>query len=108
MPGQHKTANKVESVALALAREMESRAENGEWKRTEQLAEQIRNVVLDIPGHERRHTLTQIIHCIEKVQTVALSSRAEVTDKLSGLRRGRAAKRAYGQPERPGTNADLP
>lgn len=97
-------ANQVEiertpaSIVLDTASLMESVAAKGEWQRTEQLAMQLRRAVLDIPEGERRSLIVAVRQSLERVQTMALGSRAEVTDKLSEIRRGRVAARAYGQP----------
>lgn len=83
---------------LDMASLMERVAANGEWKRTEQLAAKLKTAVLEVPARERGRLMTSIVDSIEKVQTMAMASRAEVTEKISGIRRGRDATRAYGQP----------
>lgn len=87
----------VASPALAMASQMESLAAKGDWQRTEQLAAQIKDALLHVPKGERGPLVISIRDSLARVQTLALSSRVEVSDKLSGIRRGRAATRAYGQ-----------
>lgn len=89
----------VASLPLALASQMENLAAKGDWRRTEQLALQIREALLHVPENERRPMMMSIGKSLERVQTMVLTSRVEVTEKLSGIRRGRAATRAYGQPD---------
>lgn len=90
---------RAESPALELANQMENLASKGDWTRAEQLAFQIRNAVLESPKSTRRNLLSAVAQVLARVQTLALTSKIEVAEKLSGIHRGRAAKRAYGQPE---------
>ena len=84
------------AMALELAESMELLASKGEWNRVEQIAVRLRTVVLDVPGHERREVVQYVNRCLERVQTQVLGSRNDVTDKLSEIRRGRDATKAYG------------
>jgi hypothetical protein len=92
------TDTKPAAIVLEMLERMEALAANGEWDRTERLAVRIKSAVLDVPEDERQSVVVAVSQTLERVQTRALSSRSEVTDKLSGIRRGRAATRAYGQP----------
>ena len=87
-------------VAMDMMARMESLAESGDWNRVEQLAVRLRNIVLEIPESDREASIVSISHCLERLQVKVLVSRGEVTEKLSDIRRGRVATRAYGQPER--------
>ncbi|MCH9695728.1 MAG: hypothetical protein K0U72_14530 [Gammaproteobacteria bacterium] len=88
-----------EDTVLEMLERMEALAANGEWDRTERLASRLKSAVLDIPEQSRQSTVVAVSHSLERVQTMALSSRSEVKDKLSGIRRGQVATRAYGQPQ---------
>ena len=88
-----------EDVVLEMLERMEALAANGEWDRTERLAVRIKCAVLDVPEQIRHSSVAAVSQSLERIQTMALSSRSEVTDKLSGIRRGRVATRAYGQPQ---------
>lgn len=90
-------------VALDLVSRMEVLAEESEWNRVEGLAQKLQTVVLDIPESERRAVVVAVSDRLERLRTVALVSRGEVTGKLSGIRRGQAATLAYGQPRSSGT-----
>jgi len=85
--------------ALELIARIEALVANGEWSRTERLVEQIKTIVLELPDDERQQVLMAFTHCLDRVQSLALASRNDVTEKLSEVRRGRLATRAYGQPE---------
>ena len=89
--------DRIESTAYGLASQMESMAAKGDWQRAEQLAVLIQAAVHDIAENERGHQISFIRKSLDRVQTMALASRVEVTEKLSEIRRGRAAKLAYGQ-----------
>ncbi len=86
--------------ALEMVARIEALAMNEEWSRTEHLVERVKVTVLEVPDLERRQILVELGHCLDRVRSLALSSRNEVTEKLSGIRRGQVATRAYGQPER--------
>lgn len=88
---------RVASPALTMASQMESMAAKRDWQRTEQLAAQISDALMQTPEGDRGPLIVSIRKSLERVQTLALSSHAEVSDKLSGIRRGRAATVAYGQ-----------
>ncbi len=94
-------------VAIDMMARMESLAESGDWNRVEQLAVRLRNTILEIPQAERRASIISIGHCLERLQIKVLVSRGEVTEKLSDIRRGRVATRAYGQPERRAPDSPL-
>lgn len=90
------------AVALNIMSRMESLVTESEWSRVEGLAQRLKNAILDIPESERRAVVVEISDRLERIKTMALVSRGEVTGKLSGIRRGQAATRAYGQPAGPG------
>lgn len=94
-------------IAIDTVARMESLADSGEWSRVEQLALRLKALVLEVPENERQALISSISHCLERLQIKVLVSRGEVTDKLSEIRRGRAATRAYGQPERRAPDSPL-
>ena len=94
-------------VAMDVVARMEALAESGDWSRVEQLAVRLRHTVLEIPENQRQATIASIGHCLERLQIKVLGSRGEVTEKLSDIRRGRVATRAYGQPERRAPDSPL-
>lgn len=85
--------------ALDIVGSMASLASRGEWRSVEQLAVRLRHAILDVPEKERRSVLLAVNRHLEELQTVVLTSRAELQGKLSAIHRGRIATRAYGQPD---------
>ena len=84
----------VETVE-ALAESMEAMAEQGEWERVEDIAVRLRAAVMQVPEYERRSLLLAVRHRTEKVHAAAQAARDKVTAKISELRRGRDAAKAY-------------
>lgn len=82
-------------IALQMASRMEELATGAEWDKVEQLAVRIKSTLLKIPDHHRRAAVLSANNSLERVQTLVLASRHDVTDKLSELRRGREATAAY-------------
>jgi len=83
-------------MAREMANNMVRLAEEGQWSGAEHVASRLRSAVLEVPGDERLEVLQFVNHCLERVKTSALSSRNEVATKMSELRRGRDAAKAYG------------
>ena len=92
-------------LALDIVARMETLAESGEWGRIERLAARLRGAILETPVEQRQAVLVAARRCVERIQSKALGSRNDTREKLSEIRRGRVAARAYGQPERQ-ENAD--
>ncbi len=85
----------VETV-LDMATTMEACAEGGDWDRVEEITVRLRAAVMRVPEPERRACLRAAQRSTDKVQDLAKSARHEVTGKLSEIRRGRDAAKAYG------------
>ena len=83
-------------MAREMAKNMEELAANGQWQGVEQIVVRLRSVILEVPEQERAEVMEFVNYCLERVRTQALTSRGEVTGKLSEIRRGRDAARAYG------------
>jgi len=90
----------MEVSAGKMAREMASNmvklAEEGQWGGAENIAARLRSAVLEVPGDERHEVLVYVSQCLERVKTSALCSRSDVATKMSEVRRGRDAAKAYG------------
>lgn len=82
-------------VVHEMALSMESFAAAGNWDRVTEIAAALRHAVMHVPESLRRDSLLLAQRCLKHVQSMAQDSRGEVTDKLSALRRGRDATRAY-------------
>ncbi len=83
------------TIALEMAEHMETLAEAGEWDQIEDIAARLRGIVMNVPEAERRSVLQKVQRSTELVEAKALEARHEVTSKISELRRGQAAKKAY-------------
>jgi len=83
------------SVALEMSQRMEALAEAGEWEQVEDIAVRLRVAVMDVPESERRAVLLAVQRSTEKVADGAQHARQTVSSKLSELRRGQVAKKAY-------------
>ena len=85
------------AIAVAeLAASMEECADQEDWDRVEELAHDLRNAVLEVPEANRRGALLAARRSTDKVREKARTARLDVTGKLSEIRRGRDAAKAYG------------
>ena len=87
-----------ETAAMAVADlcdRMEALADAGEWDDVEDIAMRLRTAVMHVPEAHRRPVLLAAKRSTEKVEASAKKARETVTGKLSELRRGQAAKKAY-------------
>jgi len=94
-------------LAIETVARMEALATRGDWSDVEQLTVRLRHTVLEVPESERQAVIVTIGHCLDRLQTKVLESRGEVSEKLTDIRRGRAANIAYGQPDRRDANSAL-
>ena len=74
---------------------MEELAAAGDWDEVEDLAVRLRSALLEVPEAERRSVLLAVQRSTEKVTAGARSARETVTGKISELRLGQVAKKAY-------------
>lgn len=84
-----------ESVVLEMSEHMQALAAEGEWADVENLAARLRGAVLNVPESVRRPLLAVVMRATEKVALEAESARSDVASKLSALRRGQIATKAY-------------
>jgi len=84
-----------ESKVLALSEHMEALAAAGDWDEVEDTAVRLRRAVMDVPEASRRPVVLAAQRSIEKVAAAAKNARRTVTGKISELRRGQVAKKAY-------------
>ncbi len=75
---------------------MEAFAEREEWDQVEDSAAKLRHALLQVPEHERRDAVLQVRRALERIREQAQQARDDVAGRLSALRRGRDATRAYG------------
>jgi hypothetical protein len=74
---------------------MEALAAAGDWDEVEDVAVRLRRAVMDVPEASRRPAVLAVQRSIEKVAAGAKEARQTVTGKISELRRGQVAKKAY-------------
>lgn len=75
--------------------EMEAHAASGEWEKVEELTLKLKNAILAVPDSEQRETLLAARRSMEQVQSIAQDAKNDVSDKLSSIRRGKDAAKAY-------------
>lgn len=92
---QARLAETPESVVLQLSEHMEALASAGDWDEVEDIAVRLRSAVLNVPEADRRPIVLAVKRSTEKVSAEAQKARQTVTGKISELRRGQAAKKAY-------------
>jgi len=83
------------TIALEMAEHMETLAAAGEWDQIEDIVARVRGVVMNVPENERRAIIQSVQRSAERVADEARMARQDVTGKISELRRGQAAKKAY-------------
>ncbi|MDJ0699963.1 MAG: hypothetical protein QNJ07_08915 [Woeseiaceae bacterium] len=81
---------------LELVAAMDAAAERGEWGRIEEFSQQLRVIIADVPAAERRAAIETAQRTMRRLHQKAESARHDITDKLSEIRRGRDAAKAYG------------
>ena len=82
-------------TVMELTAEMESFAAGGNWERVEQIAQRIRDAVMDVPDSQRREALVEAQRGMEQVRSLALDAKNDVTGKLAALKRGAHVRKAY-------------
>lgn len=83
-------------MAREMANNMVRLADEGQWSGAEHVAARLRSAVLEVPADERQDVMQFVNNCLERVTTKALCSRSDVAMKMSEVRRGRDAAKAYG------------
>ncbi|MDH3350138.1 MAG: hypothetical protein OEM60_04920 [Gammaproteobacteria bacterium] len=82
------------NISKMLA-DMEACATSGEWEKIEELAVKLEAAMLEVPEADRRELLQAAQRSMERVQTIARGARNDLARKLSSIRRGKDATRAY-------------
>ncbi len=84
-----------ESIVLEMSKRMETLAAAGDWDEVEDIAVRLRNAVLEVPEANRRPVLLAVQRTAAKVAEGARAARQTVSGKISELRLGQVAKKAY-------------
>ncbi len=82
-------------VVEEMTAAMKSAAAGGDWERVEEIAVRLKQAVIAVPEDERRESVVEAQRGMEHVHALAQKARSEVTGKLSALKRGQHATRAY-------------
>lgn len=93
--GRAAVAESVATIALEMAAHMEALALVGEWDEIENIVVRLRSAIANIPEAERRSVVLSVQRSTEKVAIEARKARQNLTGKISELRRGQAARKAY-------------
>ena len=88
-------AETPESVVMEMSQHMEELARDGEWVDVENMAVRLRGAVMNVPEARRREVLQDVHRVTEKIRAEAETAHRDLADRLSGLRRGQVATRAY-------------
>jgi len=88
-------AETATSIALEMSEHIAMLADAGEWDDVEDIVMRLRSAVMRVPEAERLAVILEVQRSLEKVATAAGSARQDITGKISELRRGQAAKKAY-------------
>ena len=88
-------ADNAKTIALEMAEHIETLAKAGEWDEVEDMVVRLRSIIMQVPEAERRAVIVKIQQSIDTVSAAARDARQDVTSKVTELRRGQAAKKAY-------------
>lgn len=83
------------SIALEMSERIEALADAGEWDQIEDVLIRLRAAINAVPSAERRAVILAAQRSTEKVADGAKQARQAVSGKLTELRRGQVAKKAY-------------
>lgn len=88
-------AESPETVVMEMSRHLETLARDGDWEDVENLVVRLRGAVMNVPERNRREAIHEVQRVTEKVLAEAEIAHRRLADRLSGLRRGQVATRAY-------------
>jgi len=83
------------AAALQISERMQELVGDGEWDEIETLAVELRRAVMTVAESERRPLLLALQRNTAAVTAEARTARKDVGGKISELRRGQVAKKAY-------------
>lgn len=89
------TQQSPETVVIEMTQHLQALAKDGEWDEIENLAVRLRGAVMNVPEDRRREAIHEVQRVTEKVRAEAEIAHRDLADRLSGLRRGQVATRAY-------------
>jgi len=83
------------AAALEISERMHDLASDGEWDEIESLAVELRRAVMTVAESDRRPLLLALQRSTATVTAEAKAAREDIGGKISELRRGQVAKKAY-------------
>jgi hypothetical protein len=83
------------AAALQISERMQELVGAGEWDEVESLAIELRRAVMAVAETDRRPLLLALQRSTTALAADAKAAREDVGGKISELRRGQAAKKAY-------------
>ena len=96
MVASHAVMNEAaETIVKEMAEHMETIAAAGDWEEVERIAVRLQSAVMTVPEARRREMLVVAQQATERVTDLAREARGEVTGRMSAIRRGQAATKAY-------------
>jgi 5-methylthioribose kinase len=83
------------SAVIEMSERIEALAAAAEWDQIEDITVRLQAAVTKVPEAERRAVLLAVQCSIDNVANAARLARQSVSGKLTELRRGQVAKKAY-------------
>lgn len=84
-----------QSIIEDMLHRMQALAAEGDWQRVQTIAEGICKIIPQVPASRRAEVIHQAQRSMAQVEAHARSAHREVGGKLSTIRRGQGASRAY-------------
>lgn len=84
-----------EMIVRDMAADLEELAAAGEWKDLERLMGQLHSALLSVPEYERRPLVLVVQKSVEAAAECVSAARDDVAGRISTLRRGQRAAKAY-------------
>ncbi|MDJ0911158.1 MAG: hypothetical protein QNI99_18390 [Woeseiaceae bacterium] len=84
-----------EMIVREMSEHLEELAAAGEWQDVERLMGQLHSVLLSVPEYERRPLVVVVQRSVEAVAENVRAARDDVAGRISTLRRGQRAAKAY-------------
>ncbi len=84
-----------EMIVREMAAHLEDLASAGEWKDVERLMGQLHSALLSVPEYERRPLVLVVQRSVDAVAESVRAARDDVGGRISTLRRGQRAAKAY-------------
>ncbi len=84
-----------EMIVREMSADLEALSAEGKWTDVERLMGQLHSVLLSVPEYERRPLVQVVQNSVESVAENVRTARDDVAGRISKLRRGQRAAKAY-------------